>query len=147
LKNALSSDGVYFKRAGPKFQQIQLGLNETPAAEHLAHRIGYVLKPFPVHRLWNYAIEAGHERLVRPHAQLFEQRDDQDEHDDESQRCKRRNGYPEQVRENSGDRSPFMGHIGGRDNTLTTGFCSTWSSAFTKPKEKRSKKWKDYGEA
>jgi hypothetical protein len=45
----LSSDGVYFKRAGPKFQQIRLGLNEPPAAEHLAHGIGYVLKSFPMH--------------------------------------------------------------------------------------------------
>jgi hypothetical protein len=59
LKKALSSDGVYFKNAGAKIHQIRLGLNETPTAKHLAHRIGYVLKSFPVHRFWDYAMEAG----------------------------------------------------------------------------------------
>jgi hypothetical protein len=28
-------------------------------AEHLAHRIGYVLKSFPMHRFWDYAMEPG----------------------------------------------------------------------------------------
>jgi hypothetical protein len=59
LKMALPRDGVYFKSAGPEIQQIRLGLNETPAAEHLTHRIGYVLQSCPAHRFGDYATEHG----------------------------------------------------------------------------------------
>jgi len=59
LKMALPRDGVYFKSAGPEIQQIRLGLNETPTAKHLAHRVSYVLKSFPMHRFWDYAMELG----------------------------------------------------------------------------------------
>jgi hypothetical protein len=55
LKKALSSDGIYFKRARPKVHETGLGPNQPPTTEHPAHRIGYVLKPFlPVHRIRDY---------------------------------------------------------------------------------------------
>jgi hypothetical protein len=50
LKKTLPSDGIYFERARPKVHETGLGPNQPPTTEHLAHRIGHVLKPFPAHR-------------------------------------------------------------------------------------------------
>jgi len=83
------------------------------------------------------------EKLVRPHTQLFEQKDKQYEHSHESHRCKRRDGYPKQIFENNSCRSPLMGYHGFDDGARMGGFYLTWSSALNESKEQRSKKWKD----
>ena len=82
------------------------------------------------------------EKLVRSHTQLFKEKDNRDKHSHESHRCKRRDGYAEQILENGSYRSPLTGHNRFGDDTRTIGVYLTWSRAFSKSKEQRGKKWK-----
>ena len=64
LESAVSGHRVYLESARTKVHQIRLGHVESPTAEHLAHSIGYLLKSFSAHLVWNCADYAMKESRV-----------------------------------------------------------------------------------